>query len=295
MSSFTTTLPYHLLARLSINCRVARRYALSTSSLSWSPPPSPPPIMLIFPGQRTTRMASIRRSSCTWSSSESSSSQFSISELLNELRTIDTSSLCDADKILLAATTTTNGGDDGEKDDDDEKVQDVAVPVYTGLKLMDPHRIRPMNHLNHFHKNYHQQSSQMTSSMAGIIRTVQFTQPNDFLPVLRGLMESQHDEVLVVDTMSSTKAVAGEIFATAASRQGLAGMIVDGPIRDVTNLMNVMTTTTSPSAHIDNNYNVYCYEDYTPVTYLCFICYTLFRNDPIRRSDASRADVMWWD
>jgi 4-hydroxy-4-methyl-2-oxoglutarate aldolase len=41
---------------------------------------------------------------------------------------------------------------------------------------------------------------------------------------------------LVVDTLSSTRAVAGEIFVAEARRKGLAGIVIDGPIRDTAHL-----------------------------------------------------------
>ena len=71
------------------------------------------------------------------------------------------------------------------------------------------------------------------SKLVGISRTVQCTVQNDFLAVLRGLDEAKSGEVLVVDTKGSTKAVAGGLFLTEASRKNLSGLIVDGPIRDM--------------------------------------------------------------
>jgi regulator of RNase E activity RraA len=72
--------------------------------------------------------------------------------------------------------------------------------------------------------------------MAGVARIVQFTERNDFLPVLRGIHEAQKNEVLVVNTLESSRAVAGEIFCAEAQRKGLAGIIIDGPIRDIRHL-----------------------------------------------------------
>ncbi len=45
--------------------------------------------------------------------------------------------------------------------------------------------------------------------MIGVARTVQLSGPEDFLAVLRGLHESQEGEVLCVNTLNSSKAVAG--------------------------------------------------------------------------------------
>jgi len=73
--------------------------------------------------------------------------------------------------------------------------------------------------------------------MVGVAHTVAFTEPNDFLPVMRALaLEAKSDEVLVVNTLSSTRAVAGEIFGAEARRKGLAGIVIDGPIRDTAHL-----------------------------------------------------------
>jgi len=55
----------------------------------------------------------------------------------------------------------------------------------------------------------------------------------DFLSVIKGLQEAQPDEVLVVDTRGSRRAVAGELFSKEAQRKGLAGLVVDGAVRDV--------------------------------------------------------------
>eukprot|EP00531_Pseudo-nitzschia_arenysensis_P002911 CAMPEP_0116114888 /NCGR_PEP_ID=MMETSP0329-20121206/214_1 /TAXON_ID=697910 /ORGANISM="Pseudo-nitzschia arenysensis, Strain B593" /LENGTH=287 /DNA_ID=CAMNT_0003608285 /DNA_START=71 /DNA_END=934 /DNA_ORIENTATION=- len=138
----------------------------------------------------------------------------SVQTLLSELRQLDTSSLCDAEKTIAS-------NDDGE----------------TGIRLMNT-TIRPMNHLV---------DSTRGAVMAGIARTVSFTQPNDFLPVMRALaLEAQADEVLVVNTLSSTRAVAGEIFVAEARRKGLAGIVIDGPIRDTAHLEDKSEEPTAP-------------------------------------------------
>jgi 4-hydroxy-4-methyl-2-oxoglutarate aldolase len=116
--------------------------------------------------------------------------------LLRELRKLDTSCLCDADKSILA----------------DKR-------GHVGLKLMDG-KIRPLNH------------SDNSVIMAGLARTVQLTEKDDFLAVLRGLNEAQSGEVLIVNTLSSSRAVAGEIFCAEAERKGLSGIVVDGAARD---------------------------------------------------------------
>jgi len=102
--------------------------------------------------------------------------------------------------------------------------------------------IRPMNH----------RFDAIPTIMAGVARTVAFTEPNDFLPVMRALaLEAKSDEVLVVDTLFSTRAVAGEIFGAEARRKGLAGIVIDGPIRDTAHLdhdtaMRMYATGTTP-------------------------------------------------
>jgi len=55
----------------------------------------------------------------------------------------------------------------------------------------------------------------------------------DFLTVIKALHDSQPGEVLVVDTHGSKRAVAGELFSKEAQRRGLAGLVVDGAVRDI--------------------------------------------------------------
>lgn len=132
------------------------------------------------------------------------STALTMDSLLRELRQLDTSSLSDADK--------THGGN--------------------GIRVMDS-SIRAMNH----------RGNVPPSIMAGVATTVSFTEPDDFLPVMRALaLEAKADEVLVVNTLSSTKAVAGEIFVGEARRKGLAGIVIDGPIRDTAHLDDVDAT-----------------------------------------------------
>ncbi|MFN8484049.1 MAG: RraA family protein [Anaerolineae bacterium] len=54
----------------------------------------------------------------------------------------------------------------------------------------------------------------------------------DFLTVIQALRDAAPGEALVVDTRGSLRAVAGELFSTEAQRKGLAGLIIDGPVRD---------------------------------------------------------------
>lgn len=70
--------------------------------------------------------------------------------------------------------------------------------------------------------------------LVGVARTVRCHE--DFLAVIRALDESQPGDVLIVDTQGSSRAVVGELFSLEATRRGLAGIVVDGPVRDVSAL-----------------------------------------------------------
>lgn len=56
---------------------------------------------------------------------------------------------------------------------------------------------------------------------------------DDFLTVIKALREASPGEVLVVDGQQGRKALAGELFSLEARRKGLAGLVIDGAIRDV--------------------------------------------------------------
>jgi len=58
----------------------------------------------------------------------------------------------------------------------------------------------------------------------------------DHLPVFAALDEAQPGEVLVVATGGAGVAVSGELFATEAVRRGVAGLVVDGYVRDLQGL-----------------------------------------------------------
>ena len=62
-----------------------------------------------------------------------------------------------------------------------------------------------------------------------------FTVPccDDFLRIVRALHDAEPGDVLIVDGQGGRKALAGELFATEARRKGLAGIVVDGAVRDV--------------------------------------------------------------
>lgn len=55
---------------------------------------------------------------------------------------------------------------------------------------------------------------------------------DDFLTVLDAVGHAESGQILVVDAMGSRRAVSGGLFGTEASRRGLAGIVVDGAVRD---------------------------------------------------------------
>ena len=59
---------------------------------------------------------------------------------------------------------------------------------------------------------------------------------DDFLTVIQALQEAEPGDVLVVDGQGGDRALAGELFATEAARKGIAGIVVDGAVRDVETL-----------------------------------------------------------
>ena len=67
--------------------------------------------------------------------------------------------------------------------------------------------------------------------LLGVARTVRCHE--DFLTVIKALDESRPGEILVVDTQGGKRAVVGELFSLEAARRGLAGIIVDGAVRDM--------------------------------------------------------------
>ena len=123
-----------------------------------------------------------------------SSSVSRLSKIIRRLESVDISALCDADKSAGCN----------------------SVQVMTNNM-----KLRTKNIVEGHQK------------MIGVARTVQLSNSEDFLAVLRGLHEAEKREVLCVNTMNSSKAVAGGLFLTEAERKGLRGIIIDGAVRDV--------------------------------------------------------------
>lgn len=71
-------------------------------------------------------------------------------------------------------------------------------------------------------------------ALVGRAVTVRCT--TDLFAVLDALERARPGEVLVVDAQGSPSAVAGELIGTEAERRGLAGLVVDGVVRDVAGL-----------------------------------------------------------
>jgi len=164
-------------------------------------------------GTTTTRvMVTPRQRRHFGSSNDDDGSTADAQRLLSALRELDTASLCDAAEQLRQ--TTTKNEEDGRKSG--------------SLQVLDS-KIRPIN-------------PKQRLKMVGYAFTVQCTVKNDFLAVLRGLVESSgrtsisqssQQLVLVVDTLNSVRAVSGELFATQAWHYNhMAGLLIDGPVRD---------------------------------------------------------------
>jgi 4-hydroxy-4-methyl-2-oxoglutarate aldolase len=78
------------------------------------------------------------------------------------------------------------------------------------------------------------------SVMVGFAFTVHSNHPNDFLALFRGLMEAPANCVLVyANDFPPDKALAGELFTTQAFAKGLAGLVIDGPVRDTAALQTI--------------------------------------------------------
>jgi RraA family protein len=90
-----------------------------------------------------------------------------------------------------------------------------------GVRVLDA-GIRPVSHFR---------------QMVGRAHTVRCR--DDFLTVLHGLHDAGAGDVLVVDAGGGPRAMAGELFASEASRKGLAGIVIDGACRDTAKLATI--------------------------------------------------------
>lgn len=133
-----------------------------------------------------------------------------IDDVIKRLQKLGTGPLCDADKSHRHASS-----------------EYPDVKKYRGLNLMDTDAMK----LRHA-----PQLDTKPSVLAGIARTLQLSRPNDFLAVLCALTELSAGDVLVINSGGSTRAIAGSLFTTEATRRGVQGFVVDGPIRDVNEL-----------------------------------------------------------
>jgi 4-hydroxy-4-methyl-2-oxoglutarate aldolase len=70
--------------------------------------------------------------------------------------------------------------------------------------------------------------------LVGPARTVKCHE--DFLTIIQALDNSDAGEVIVVDSCNSTRALIGELFTSEALRRGLAGLVIDGPVRDIASI-----------------------------------------------------------
>ncbi len=148
--------------------------------------------------------------------------------IFERLSKVDTSALCDAEKGF----------------------SEKSSSHYKQLKVMDPY-IKPQNLQILTNKGVEY------ARLLGIARTVQLTQPNDFLAMIRGLDESECGDVLVVNTLNSNRAVAGGLFAREAMRKNLGGIVIDGPMRDMqsirtTNLLCFSSSVTPYSGTVQS-------------------------------------------
>jgi 4-hydroxy-4-methyl-2-oxoglutarate aldolase len=138
--------------------------------------------------------------------------------LMDRLRQVDTTVLCDADKALHG-----------------------PLSLQPHVQKYEKDRIS-LIHLRSI-------PTKQTLVMVGVARTVLLSDHDDFLGVVQGLLEAKPGEVLVVSSSASSessnnpdrindndsrmrRAMAGDLLCTEAARMGLKGMVVDGGMRD---------------------------------------------------------------
>lgn len=88
----------------------------------------------------------------------------------------------------------------------------------------------------------------------------------DFLTVMRALKDASEDEVLVIDTQNSKRAVTGELFSSEAARKKLAGIIIDGACRDTEKIRALPIPVYCRNTYPISGTVARIYETQTPVT-----------------------------
>ena len=73
--------------------------------------------------------------------------------------------------------------------------------------------------------------------LAGPIVTVQAN--NDLVTILSGIHQAKAGDVVVITNPANEVALIGDLIATEARRKGLAGIVVDGLVRDTTELIAI--------------------------------------------------------
>ena len=73
--------------------------------------------------------------------------------------------------------------------------------------------------------------------LAGPIITIQAN--NDLVTILAGIHQARAGDVVVIANYANEVALIGDLIATEASRKGLAGIIVEGLVRDMTELIAI--------------------------------------------------------
>ena len=73
--------------------------------------------------------------------------------------------------------------------------------------------------------------------LAGPVITVQAN--NDLVTILAGIHQARAGDVVVITNHANEVALIGDLIATEASRKDLAGIIVDGLVRDTTELIKI--------------------------------------------------------
>lgn len=69
--------------------------------------------------------------------------------------------------------------------------------------------------------------------------TVTIQANNDLVTILAGIHQASAGDVIVITNHSNDVALIGDLIATEANRKGIAGIIVDGLVRDTTELIEI--------------------------------------------------------